>query len=154
MDLWRICRAKHETGAFTESGAEKTGGRWNHKGHPMVYASENLSLAALELFVHVSPEIIPADLISIRGRLPNSVSAVELVESNLPNNWREYPAPVELQTIGTDWLRSGKSLVMVVPSAINPLERNFLLNPSHPEIKKLKINNRQPFQFDPRMFGK
>jgi RES domain-containing protein len=154
MDVWRICRSKHEASAFTGTGAEKTGGRWNFKGHPMVYASENSSLAALELFVHVSPGIIPDDLISIRGKLPDSISMVEIVESDLPNNWREYPAPEELQTIGTDWLRGVKSLVLVVPSAINPQEKNILLNPSHPEMKKLKVETSQPFQFDPRMFGK
>ncbi len=79
---------------------------------------------------------------------------VEIVESDLPNNWREYPAPEELQTIGTDWLRGMKSLVLVVPSAINPQEKNILLNPAHQEMKKLKVETSQPFQFDPRMFGK
>jgi RES domain-containing protein len=154
MDVWRICRAKHEASVFTGSGAEKTGGRWNNKGYSMVYTSENLSLAALELFVHVSPGIIPDDLISVRGKLPDSISTVEIVASDLPTNWREYPAPPEFQTIGTNWLRRAKSLALVVPSAINPLEKNILLNPAHPEIKKLKIENSQPFQFDPRMFGK
>ncbi|HUS39162.1 MAG TPA: RES domain-containing protein, partial [Pirellulales bacterium] len=119
-----------------------------------VYTSENLSLAALELFVHISPGIIPADLISIRGTLPDSVSAEEVDESHLPGNWRAYPAPNELQTIGTDWLLGLTSLVLKVPSAINSLETNILLNPAHPDIKKLKVITAQPFQFDPRMFGK
>ncbi len=154
MDIWRICRSKYEAAAFTGYGAEKTGGRWNYKGHPMVYTSENLSLAALELFVHISPGIIPADLISIRGTLPDSVSAEEVDESHLPGNWRAYPAPNELQTIGTDWLLGLTSLVLKVPSAINSLETNILLNPAHPDIKKLKVITAQPFQFDPRMFGK
>ncbi|MFW6169800.1 MAG: RES family NAD+ phosphorylase, partial [Planctomycetota bacterium] len=132
----------------------KTGGRWNYKGHPMVYASENLSLAALELFVHVSPGIIPADLISIQGKLSEAISAEEIDESHLPSNWQAYPAPAELQTIGTNWLRRLTSLALIVPSAINSLERNILLNPAHPEIKKLKVEDGQPFQFDPRMFGK
>jgi RES domain-containing protein len=154
MDLWRICRSKYEASAFAGSGAEKTGGRWNFKGHRLVYASENLSLAVLELFVHVAPEIMPADLISIRGRLPDSVSKEEIEESDLPGNWREYPAPAELQSFGTDWIKRQSSLVLIVPSAINPQEKNLLLNPAHPEIKKLKVEAGQPFRFDPRMFGK
>lgn len=120
----------------------------------MVYTSANLSLAALELFVHVSPGTIPADLISIRGKLPDSVSTQEIMEADLPNNWREYPAPSELQTIGTDWLVAQSSVVLVVPSAINSLEKNILLNPTHPEIKDLRIETGLPFRFDPRMFGK
>jgi len=154
MDVWRICRSKYETSAFTGGGAEKTGGRWNHKGRAMIYASENLSLAALELFVHVSPGIIPADLISVRGKLPDSISAEEIKASDLPRNWREYPALAELQTMGTDWLRGQTSLVLIVPSAINSLEKNILLNPAHREFRKLKVENGQPFHFDPRMFGK
>ena len=42
----------------------------------------------------------------------------------------------------------------MVPSAINPLEKNILLNPAHPEIETLKLGSGRPFQFDPRMFGK
>jgi RES domain-containing protein len=120
----------------------------------MVYTSENLSLAALELFVHVSPGLIPEDLISIRGRMPDSISVEVLEMSYLPVNWRDYPAPSALQQIGTDWLRGLKSVALIVPSAVNPYERNILLNPAHPEIRKLKAEHGQPFRFDPRMFGK
>lgn len=154
MNIWRICRSKYEASAFTGHGAEKTGGRWNYKGHSMVYASENLSLAALELFVHVSPGLIPSDLVSLQGTLPDSTSVECIDASDLPKNWRDYPAPPELQKIGTDWIRGQTSLVLVVPSAINPLESNILVNPAHPDIKELKVDVGQSFQFDPRMFGK
>lgn len=154
MDVWRICRSKYEASSFTGYGAEKTGGRWNYKGHAMVYTSANLSLAALELFVHVSPGTLPADLISMRGKLPDSVLTQEITEADLPSNWREYPAPKELQTIGTDWLVGLTSVVLIVPSAINSLEKNILLNPAHPEIKDLSVETGRPFRFDPRMFGK
>jgi RES domain-containing protein len=154
MNLWRICRSKYEASAFSGYGAERASGRWNYKGHSVVYASENLSLAALELFVHVSPGIIPADLVSVRGSLPDSISLERIDVPDLPKNWRDYPAPPELQKIGTDWIQGLTSLVLVVPSAINPLESNILVNPAHPDIKELKVDAGQPFQFDPRMFGK
>jgi len=154
MDAWRICRSKYAASAFAGYGAEKTGGRWNFKGQGMVYSSQNLSLAILELFVHVSPDTIPVDLISICGKLPNSISHEELKESDLPSNWREYPAPPELQQIGADWLVRKSSLVLIVPSAINPLEKNILMNPSHPEIIKLIEAKGHPFKFDSRLFRK
>lgn len=154
MNIWRICRSKYEASAFSGYGAEKTGGRWNYKGHSVVYASENLSLATLELFVHVSPGLIPPDLVSLRGTLPDSISTERIDVPDLSNNWRDYPAPPELQKMGTDWIRALTSLVLVVPSAINPLESNILLNPAHPDIKELKVDAGQPFQFDPRMFRK
>jgi len=154
MKVWRICKAKHKSLAFSGYGAEKTGGRWNYKGYPLVYTSENLSLAALELFVHVSPGIIPTDLIAVCGILPASISVEEVRVTDLPKNWRHYPAPAKLQRIGTDWIIRQSSLVLRVPSAINAQETNILLNPAHKEMKKLKIEGEQPFHFDPRLFGK
>ena len=154
MNVWRICRSRYEASAFTGHGAEKTGGRWNYKGYPAVCASENLSLAVLELFVHVLPDNLPTDLVSIRGRLPDTISTVEIDESNLPGNWREYPASNELQCIGTDWLVSCRSLVLIVPSAINSQEKNIIINPAHPEIRMLNVEKGRPFTFDPRMVGK
>lgn len=154
MNLWRICRAQHESTAFSGIGAEKSGGRWNFKGYPVVYSSENLSLAALELFVHVSPGIIPADLVWIRATLPDSIPSQRIEINDLPQNWQDYPAPPELQMIGTDWLIANRTLILEVPSVVNPQERNFLINPSHPDIRKLVVSESRPFQFDPRMFGK
>jgi RES domain-containing protein len=154
MHLWRICPAKYEAAAFSGYGAEQAGGRWNRKGRPMVYTSENLSLAALELFVHVAPEIIPADLVWLRGTLPDTITVERLEVADLPKNWREYPAPPELQALGTEWLQAQTSLVLMVPSAINPTEQNMLLNPGHSDMKELRVDAGQSFQFDPRMFGK
>lgn len=154
MIIWRICRAKYEASAFSGMGAEKTGGRWNYKGQSVVYASENLSLAVLELFVHVAPNIIPTDLISVRATFPDSIPTERVAVDDLPSYWRDYPAPSELQEIGSNWLRRQKSLILIVPSAINPLESNILVNPSHPAISRLKVSAGQPFRFDPRMFGK
>lgn len=154
MNLWRICRSKHEATAFSGLGAEKSGGRWNPKGQRVVYASENLSLAALELFVHVAPGIIPSDLVWVRGTLPDSVAVERIRIDDLPKNWRDYPSPPELQAIGAEWILRLTSVILVVPSAINPLETNLLVNPAHPNMKRLKVDAGQPFRFDPRMFGK
>ena len=154
MNIWRICRATHASTAFSGVGAKITGGRWNFKGYPVVYTSENLSLATLELFVHVAPATIPADLVWIQATLPDSIYSQRIEVNDLPQHWREYPAPLELQTIGTNWIISRHSLLLHVPSAINPLENNLLINPAHPDLHHLKILQIQPFQFDPRMFGK
>lgn len=154
MEVWRICKSKFRSSAFSGTGAQETGGRWNYKGYPLVYTSENLSLAALELFVHVSPGMIPADLLSVCGRLPDSITVEEIQTSALPRDWRRYPVPEKLKQIGTEWIIRQSSLALRVPSAVNPQETNLLLNPAHAEMKKLKIKSEQPFHFDPRMFGK
>ena len=152
MELWRLCRAKHEATAFSGIGAQLAGGRWNHKGYPMMYTSEHLSLAVLEMFVHVSAQTAPGDLISIRASLPDDVPVTELPESALPPNWKAVPAPAELKDIGTAWLKEGRTAVLVVPSTVTPRERNLLLNPKHPDMNFLQAHSGQPFHLDPRMF--
>jgi len=154
MELWRLCRAKHEATAFSGIGAQLAGGRWNHKGYPMVYTSEHLSLAVLEMFVHVSAQTAPGDLISIRASLPDDVPVTELPESALPPNWKAVPAPAELRDIGTAWLKEGRTAVLVVPSAVTHRERNLLLNPKHSDMNFLQADSGQPFHLDPRMFEK
>jgi len=54
-EAWRIVKAKHAATAFSGEGAAKTGGRWNSRGVPVVYASSTKSLAALETLVHLNP---------------------------------------------------------------------------------------------------
>jgi len=39
-----------------------------------------------------------------------------------------------------------------VPSAIVPVENNFVLNPAHPDFSVIKIGEEGPFSFDPRMW--
>jgi RES domain-containing protein len=42
--------------------------------------------------------------------------------------------------------------LLKVPSAIIPEESNVLINPLHPDIKKVKIASASAFQFDARLF--
>jgi RES domain-containing protein len=37
MLVWRICKQRRVSEAFTGFGAEKHGGRWNHKGDRVVF---------------------------------------------------------------------------------------------------------------------
>ena len=46
------------------------------------------------------------------------------------------------------------SVALRVPSAVVPIEFNFVLNPKHPDFAKLVIGPRQPLPIDPRLLGK
>ena len=70
----------------------------------------------------------------------------------LPVNWRRMPAPPALADLGTEWARSGRAAVLVVPSAIVPAECNYILNPAHSEFHKIRIAPPTPFSFDSRMW--
>lgn len=150
---WRITTRRDPSAAFDGEGARLHGGRWNRSGTRLVYAAEHLSLAALELFVHLDPEDEPRSLFRFRVEVPDDALEV-LTAERLPARWREYPAPAATTAIGTEWARRGDSLALVVPSAVIPEERNVLLNPAHPRFAKLALETGKPFSFDPRMWSK
>src|ERR1039458_10669680 len=87
MRIWRICKARYADEAFLGHGARRFGGRWNSPGVPMVYASPSLALAAIELFVHLEPNLQPDDLVSISATLPAAEPAQQLTPDQLPPEW-------------------------------------------------------------------
>ena len=78
-EAWRIVKAKHAATAFSGEGAAKTGGRWNSRGVPVVYASSTKSLAALETLVHLNP---PVPFKYVAFRLQFDAALVENVPLN------------------------------------------------------------------------
>lgn len=150
--LWRIVKAKHAAGAFDGEGARRYGGRWNPRGMSVVYLGGSLSLAALEIFVHLAPEDARLALVAIEIIVPNSVRIGELPTNALPNDWRNEPPPHATQAIGLEWARRNETALLRVPSVIVPREFNYLLNPGHPGFTKLKILPPVPFGFDGRMW--
>lgn len=150
--VWRLTLGRYAGHAFDGEGARLYGGRWNHPGTALVYCSTTLSLAALEYFVNLEPFLAPGDLVAIPAEIPPDVSRSELDAALLPPDWRSYPAPERLQDLGTGWVRSGDSAVLLVPSAVIPRERNILLNPVHPDFLKIRIGPPEPFSYDPRMW--
>lgn len=152
MHLWRLCRRVYAATAFSGAGARLAGGRWNHRGTSVAYCTPVLSLAVLELFVHVDPDDAPDDLVSIEAELPDDVATETIAAASLPADWRAIPGPDALKDIGTAWVQSGRTAVLVVPSAIVPEEQNLLLHPAHPDAARLRILGTHPFSFDPRMW--
>ncbi len=119
----------------------------------MVYASESLALAVLEYLVHVDPANVPDDLVAIAAEIPDAVATRKVDLKDLPANWRTYPAPDGLAQIGTAWADAGASAVLVVPSAVIPTERNYLLCPRHPDFARIKIGAPRRFALDPGCGG-
>ena len=148
-EAWRIVKAKHAATAFSGEGAAKTGGRWNSRGVPVVYASGTKSLAALEILVHLNP---PVPFQYVAFRLQFDAALVENIPLNrLPADWRVEPPPPSTKAIGDAWVREVRSAVLALPSVIVPGELNYLLNPVHPAFKKISIGKPERFAFDPRL---
>lgn len=151
---YRLYKSVHAATALTGDGAKKFGGRWNHVGVAVVYCSSSLALAQLETLVHLKGPLPPGGFESLEVVFPAScvgkrISVDELEEFAI--NWRAYPPHVVLQEIGSDWVASGTSLVMEVPSAVSPPESNFLINPAHLDFHKVKSSAPVPIVWDPRL---
>jgi RES domain-containing protein len=151
MRIWRICRARFAAESFSGLGARRFGGRWNSPGVPMVYASSSLALAAMELFVHLEPNLQPDDLVSVAATLPAGEPAQRLTPDKLPPTWWTDDFQ-PLRDLGDAWIRGKASLAIEVPSAALRVEWNVLVNPLHPGIATIKVEEPQPFHFDARMF--
>lgn len=149
LSTWRLTKTKLLTGAWDGEGARKSGGRWNSVGIAVVYTSGTLSLALVEVLVHLPSGILPT-YSAVRVDFDESmVTAVDPVE--LPANWRDHPPPPETKAIGDQWVSEGSSLVLRVPSVVVPNEFNYVLNPSHPAFADISIGDPIPFPFDPRL---
>ena len=150
MIAWRIASLSHA--ALDGEGARLFGSRWTPRGLPAVFASATLSLAALERFVHTDPDLEPTDLVAIEIRFRSASRTEHVAISDLPSNWREYPAQVELASISERWLREGRTVALTVPSAVVPRERNIIINPAHRDFNTLMVAQPEPFSYDPRMW--
>ena len=151
-EVWRIAKARHLTAPLSGEGARRYPGRWHPRGTPLLYTAQSLSLAALEVFVHLPAQhLLPSDLMAVRIRVPEAVSVASLSIADLPLGWDAvHPLPTT-QTIGLEWAKQGNTCALEVPSAVIPWEKNLLLNPAHPEFPRVHVVFATPFRFDPRM---
>jgi len=148
---FRICKTRFLDTAMSGEGARIAGGRWNTPGLPVVYAASSLSLATLEIMVHLEEREVFHRLFSwFRIEFPE-----DLIESaglaSLPHGWLADETNAAARSVGDAWLRNATSAILAVPSAVTIGETNYLLNPAHPAFQKIRISRPQPFRPDPRL---
>ena len=150
LTAWRIVEAQHKSKAFTGDGARLYGGRWNSKGVAVVYTAGSLALASMEMIVNLpSPR-----LLGVFIRIPVHFAS-DLVEhlpvSKLPRDWQSRPISPATRAIGDKWAEQQRSAVLEVPSVVVPEEFNYMLNPAHPDFRKIRIGQPVVYHFDPRL---
>jgi len=150
LTVYRIVKARHARGAFSGDGARLAGGRWHRPGEAAVYASSSLALAVLETFVQLGDDGLQIRFVHFRIRIPDSVNLERC--GRPPRNWRAEPPQSSSMRYGSAWLRAGRAAVLEVPSAIVPSERNYLLNPAHPDFRRIQRGRAQAFVFDSRLW--
>jgi RES domain-containing protein len=147
---FRLTKSTRVSSALSGDGAWKYGGRWNSPGRRVVYASSTLSLAMLEIMVHLddyatlckSYSFIPLEIPS------ELVTGIEL--SALAEGWNASTVGAASQQVGDAWAFGKKSAVLAVPTVLAPRELNYLINPEHPEFRRITIGKPEQLCFDPR----
>ncbi len=152
MRIYRIERKKHLGTTLKGIGAALTDGfRWNSPNTYLVYTADSRALATLEISVHVDlSEDLPDDRYYVEIDIPDEVAILELKIGELPKNWDAKPPIKETQYIGDDFVGDSEAAVLKVPSSIVPPEFNYLINPNHPEAKKITTVSAEPLRFDKR----
>jgi len=146
---WRIVQAHLAAEAFSGEGAKNFPGRWNHRGTAMVYAAGSLSLAVLEMLVHLGAAESLRRYISFTVKFEESLCR-DFPPKDLPADWAADPPPDSARALGTAWAKNNASLVLAVPSAVIRSETNYLINPGHPDFSGLEIGPARPPAFDQR----
>src|SRR3954449_7625306 len=137
MIVYRISSRKYAED-LTGEGARLHGGRWNHKLTPCLYAAATRALAILEYSVNVNIDDIPRALSIASIEIPDD-NILILQQAQLPGDWQQAPAPSSTKYFGTALLKQNQYLIIRIPSVVIPEEYNYLINPLHPEIRKVRI---------------
>jgi len=147
--LWRLYRTRHGPG-LDGLGGMFASGRWHTQGQRVVYFGGSAAIVVLERLAHTDPDLLPSDLQLARFEFPEPVSETKVEElAALPVNWSRNEDAT--RRIGGQWRQRGSSCILAVPSAILPEESNFVLNPEHPDAKRLRLVRARRFTFDPRL---
>ena len=151
MIFYRLTKSQYAAEAWSGYGGKHYGRRWNHKGYPTVYVATSVSLAALEVLVHIGRESVLDEYTLLSIDIPDAEVAY-LAEAFLPPDWRHDPAPLSTMDLGTGWLQSAEGAALMLPSTIIPMENNAILNPLHPAFSDyLPGVKALPFMFDRRL---
>ena len=132
-------------------GSTLANGRWHTKGPAqIVYAGSSRALCQLEKRVHCNGAN-PANQALMRLELPARSEILHAADLGLPKDWHDHMAAT--QSIGMNWLASGASLGLWVPSFVERDEMNLLINLAHSQYGSIRlVVERNPFEFDPRLF--
>ena len=147
MKVYRITLAK-----FSEDlKASGRAARWNSNDIQMIYTASSRSLACLENVVHRNQLGLSALFKVMIIEIPDAIKTKTIDINLLHNNWEDYNNIILTQKIGDRWVSDRETAVLKVPSSIIHMEYSYLINPLHPDFKKIKLLQTEPFIFDERI---
>lgn len=152
MKLWRIAAEtrKYPADDLSGGGAAADPGRWNDHGEAVVYAASSIALAVLETAAHVDLAGLPLNRFVVEITVPGEVWKLreQLDVSRLSPAWSAIPAGLASVSAGSEWLRSKRSPILLVPSVIVPEEFAVLINPLHRRSGAITAKVLRAFEYD------
>lgn len=149
MEVFRISKEEFSKNLSSSGSAN----RWNLKGQFVVYAGSSRSLSSLELVVHrgaIKPSFVYKVMVISMADDDHLLKQIKI--SELPSNWRSIASYSDLQKIGSEWYTKQESLILKIPSAIIPLEHNYIINTEHTEFNnKIRLVRTEDYFWDSRL---
>ena len=152
MLIYRITLTKYSDSLVASGRAA----RWNSNGVFVIYTAGSISLACLENVINRNgTDLSIGNFSLIIIEVPDSIAkevSLQEVENSHPNWYKvDNEAYLLTQRMGDNWITSGESLLMKVPSSIIPLENTYLINQHHPDFSNVRIVSIQKFIFNQRI---
>lgn len=153
--LWRVSNHCDLEGL----GGEKADGRWHTaaRGKRIVYLSESPAGALLESLANLkgNPALFPEKFQLLEISTPDDVYDSMVFPSGGSPASRAFYKPLPLSQSrkkGNNWLQSNVSALAGIPSFPSPYSLNILLNPKHPDARKISIKECGRIKYDRRLF--
>jgi RES domain-containing protein len=74
-------------------------------------------------------------------------------ETHLPVGWDHVDLRPS-RAFGETWIRERRTAVLVVPSGVARREPKVVLNPQHPDFRKIGAGSPEPVMWGARLFGR
>lgn len=155
MRVWRIAvdTPDYVADDLSGAGARITGGRWNRPGLSVLYCADTPSLACLETLVHLGAGGLPLNRHLVAIDIPDRAwhHREDQTPDSLPVGWDAFPWGNVSLDFGDEWLKSGRTAVLAVPSAIVSEQSVILINPLHPDAAGIVGSKIRKWLYDPRL---
>lgn len=151
MRVYRISKPEYVGSALLGNGSALAPGRWNSTGVRLAYAAASVSLAMLEILVHVNREDVPEGRRLLCFELPDD-AIHDLPTPEWPAGWGDLPYSEAVRRVGDAFIREARHLALRVPSAVARGESNILINPAHPRFPEIALISNDALALDPRLF--
>lgn len=149
MTAYRIGDPAGAYPIFDATGSTINPGRWNDPAHPLIYTAERYSTSLLEKLVHGSGAL-PPNQHYVEIAIPAGCS-YEVFQPAAHSGWDLANGNVS-RAFGCAWQAAGRSLILISPSVVARLDNTILINPTHPEFRRITTGLATPVYWDARLF--